>query len=390
MRSFLGGFGCAVLSFALAIASQHAVAQAPGQLPSDYVFYDVGTANHAAEPPETVHLGQPMAEMPCDCGNCATCTASWGAAGPVGGRRGQWFVGGEYLNVRANFSDATAFLARDFANFVDTFEQYQFDYQSSYRFYGGYRLCDCCGEVRFTFTRFQSDGTAQSPAANANNQYLGPLETIAVVNGDFLQGSASVDVKSYDLDFARTIPLGSDFCGSCDGCCDPCWCPAWDLQWFGGVRFADVSWDRVMRSRSSANALRRSAHTRMDFDGAGARIGLQGRRYIGRRGLASVYAKGELSVLLGDVNYTTTSTDAANPGVVPVRRASFTRIIPVTDIEVGGSLHLSRATVSAGYLFSAWHDLGMGDWYDYGIQLNYDDANILGFDGYFIRAEVAY
>ena len=69
------------------------------------------------------------------------------------------------------------------------------------------------------------------------------------------------------------------------------------------------------------------------------------------------------------------------------------RIIPVTEIELGGSAHLgSRATVSAGYFWAAWHDLGMRDEYGFTqFQLShYDDANILGFDGFFARAEVTF
>ena len=50
--------------------------------------------------------------------------------------------------------------------------------------------------------------------------------------------------------------------------------------------------------------------------------------------------------------------------------------------------------MSAGYFISAWHDLGMRDEYGFdvpGLQLShYDDANILGFDGFFARVDVAF
>ena len=49
--------------------------------------------------------------------------------------------------------------------------------------------------------------------------------------------------------------------------------------------------------------------------------------------------------------------------------------------------------VSAGYLFSAWHDLGFRDQFDISDagRIEYDDtANILGFDGLFVRLEVGY
>jgi hypothetical protein len=91
------------------------------------------------------------------------------------------------------------------------------------------------------------------------------------------------------------------------------------------------------------------------------------------------------------VDYTITGL-TSTPGVTPTQRASFTRLIPVTEIELGASVHLSdRFTVSGGYLVSAWHDLGFGDQYFAVLTpVFYDDANILGFDGFFVRAEVTY
>ena len=48
--------------------------------------------------------------------------------------------------------------------------------------------------------------------------------------------------------------------------------------------------------------------------------------------------------------------------------------------------------LSSGYLFSAWHDLGFRDQFNYltFLDTNYDDANILGFDGFFARLEASY
>ena len=66
----------------------------------------------------------------------------------------------------------------------------------------------------------------------------------------------------------------------------------------------------------------------------------------------------------------------------------------VTEIELGGSTHLgAHATLSAGYFWSAWHDLGMSPTTNFGnaFQIShYDDANILGWNGLFGRVEVAF
>ena len=114
-----------------------------------------------------------------------------------------------------------------------------------------------------------------------------------------------------------------------------------------------------------------------------------GRRYCGKTGFASLYLKGDISLLLGDMDLVTTGTEFARHSM------STTQIVPVTEIEAGGTLFLTKcASVSAGYMLAAWHDLGHRAEYNagaIGVQLNsFDDANILGLDGFFARAEFAY
>ena len=69
-------------------------------------------------------------------------------------------------------------------------------------------------------------------------------------------------------------------------------------------------------------------------------------------------------------------------------------VIPVTEMEAGVSAALTcHSRFSAGYLLSAWHDLGWrGEPVRANVALNtnYDDANILSFDGFFARVELAY
>jgi hypothetical protein len=69
------------------------------------------------------------------------------------------------------------------------------------------------------------------------------------------------------------------------------------------------------------------------------------------------------------------------------------QIIPVTEIETGLTGHVTcNTSITMGYLFSAWHDLGFRDEFTFPtlMETSYDDANILGFDGFFARLEVAY
>jgi hypothetical protein len=114
-------------------------------------------------------------------------------------------------------------------------------------------------------------------------------------------------------------------------------------------------------------------------------------------GCGSIFLKGDISLLLGDVELLERRTVAdqidTTPDTVQLQTASYRNIIPVTEIEAGMSVELIRGvSLTTGYLFSAWHDLGFRDQFDFAtfLETNYDDANILGFDGFFARLEACY
>jgi hypothetical protein len=318
---------------------------------------------------------------------------------------GRFFVTADYLYVRANFSEAIAFLEQiDDENQgvgIDVFHELDFDYESSYRFGGGYRTCGCNEEMRFLFTRLSSTADEIAPQGS----FLA-YEVSAPPGGETLI-HADVDAKAFDLEFAKTIPLGGgggcecgDPCGCGDACssgCGSC-CPAWDVTWSGGFRFADVDWSRTYTAVDVDDFITTEAVSTMNFRGGGLRVGLEGRRYFFDNGCLSVYLKGDISLLLGDVrlNATRITDDPTTPTDVDTentQRFESRQIIPVTELETGLTGHITcNTSISTGYLFSAWHDLGFRDEHNFLtlMETNYDDANILGFDGFFARLEVAY
>ncbi len=356
----------------------------PGHMAEELEHSELGTYNSCCDP-----------SAPC-------CEAGMGGFlhRPI-----QLVFGADYLYAKADFSQALSYVEQDLIAGGETWHCFDFDYNSSYSFYGGVYLCDCGGSVIFDYTRLTSDADTAA-TSTTTDQIFGPFEI-----DDNIEGHADVDLKSYDLSFAKTIPLGCPLCSSCkkgcgeccdDKCCDDAccgggcggcgWCPAWDITWSAGVRFADVSWSRGLTGFDPNNDFVpfESYNTRFDWDGFGGRVGLMGRRYIGRRGLVSLYAKGDWSLLVGDYDIVTTVTNAAGSAFL---RSSCENIVPVTEIELGGTVHLGcHASVSAGYFWAAWHDLGMREEYDFDqFQIStYDDANILGFDGLFARAEVTF
>jgi hypothetical protein len=331
------------------------------------------------------------------CGCC--CPPGWSLLGNSGG--GNFFVTAEYLYVRASFSEAISYLDQDDTVPLvgrDDFHQLDFDYESSYRIGGGYRLCGCNDEIRFMFTRLGSSASDIAPDGT-----FVPYEASPPPGGQtFVTGD--VNVKTFDVAFAKQFPLGGSCgCGDACGCGDSCGCgsscggggccPKWAVTWSGGFRFADVNWNRSFFAVDENETLFTNANAALEFQGGGLRMGLEGRRYLWNA--LSIYLKGDLSLLMGDLELN--SDRIVDNGSVPdlqnFQTISGRQIIPVTELEAGLTGQVTwNTSLSAGYLFSAWHDLGFRDQFGFQtfMETSYDDANILGFDGFFARLEVQF
>ncbi len=356
--------------------------------------------------------------------------ADLGLGGGGGGCSHQIVAGVEYLQLRASHSQQTSYVERNTVNLGTNgeyirFHQFDFAFTDSYRLYLGCRIPECGQEFRFTYSNFKSDGSFESvEQSGLPGQSLvdiaSPFEVVPAGPGDRLYGTAQVELNNYDMSCSKTIPLGcalgcldcGDCCDTCDPCgdscgdpcgCDPCgcFCPAWDITWTGAVRIADLNsqlnyFNDIVSTTPPVGLPGRTAYSRVDFQGVGLRGGFLGRRYFGRSGLTSVYLKGDISLLVGDMDYSArgTSTDGSNQ-FTPIFQSN-TLVVPVTELEAGGSIALTKnVVVSGGYLFSAWHDLGHRAEYNFAATtgnqvLSLDDANILAFDGWFLRAEAAF
>jgi hypothetical protein len=413
------------LALALMISAQGLRAQAEGSPQHASSFNDAGfqaDQEYQVQPAsccgDGYAAGDYDASGPCGCedgsggcddgscgyGDCATCYDWWPGddrlfGGPCGDRCGRLCIGADYLYVRASASHATAYTAVTAAAGSQYSEIYDLDFrhESSYRLRGSYGLDNCGEELRFTFTRFNS----YADAAVTDSTVVGSSITApflgAIPDGGQLLVDADVDVKAYDLELAKTIPLGGttmcngscgcgcgDTCGGGCGCggCETC-CPAWDITWSGGIRFADADWRRTFEALDAGGTAVERADTLMNFEGGGVRMGLEGRRYLGCAGIFSVFLRGDLSLLLGNLDMRTVVADL-DLETEEVTHSSSRNVIPVTEIEGGLTAQLSCHTrLTGGYMFGAWHDLGFRN--DTSICL--DGANILAFDGMFVRLE---
>ena len=125
-----------------------------------------------------------------------------------------------------------------------------------------------------------------------------------------------------------------------------------------------------------------------DFDGAGPKVGLEARRYF-RGNQASLFARSNLSLLLGSYDISITQLNPTAVGSLPATQIfaeNIDRIIPVADIEMGGDWQVTdHLQLSAGYMFQAWWDLGAFE--QLTLALSHNNSNILGLDGLFARIE---
>ena len=313
------------------------------------------------------------------------------------------FGGAEYLSVRTRLSEGVAAVRRtitvtddelESSTQVDQAIKYPFDHQSSFRTYLGYRLPDCCSELRFTYWRLEgdSDQIVEGPAdvTGGTRIIFGQLNNNPC-DGEFLHASSSVAANVYDFDFSKCIPMG---CGNGCGDC----CAHWELKWSAGVRAADI---RRHDSNATVNdgsvpeteCLGHGDIT-ADFTGAGPHIGLEGRRFSGPCNRFSFYSKGTAALLIGDYDISRVLDvvgSETDPDILTVQNENLTRMIPNFDLEVGGTWNFAcNASLTAGYFFQAWCDLGSSAEITSSSFGPLDDANILAFDGFFLRAEMGF
>ncbi|MEX2187752.1 MAG: Lpg1974 family pore-forming outer membrane protein [Pirellulales bacterium] len=351
------------------------------------------------EPQPAMAMGDSWNDGGCgdaSCGGCDTCGDDWFSDGSA---RGRWFAGVDFIFARPHFSEPTAYMLRSGPTLgpgnvlaaSDTWVYHNFDYEPSVRGYVGYRLSDCCAELRASYQRLDS-GSSRSATTDAGATVVPTYFEVQPGPGNTLTANMDVGGDVFDIDFSRCIRAGGE-CIPCD--CRTC--PDWDLQWSAGARLA--RWDL------NADVFTNSATDgRLDIDqefiGAGPKIGLEGRRYFGCNKQFTVYSTFDASLLVGWYEHAM-SRNIPSVGVNPATVESFenkmTRTVPVTEIEIGMRWQpYERLNLSAGWFFQAWWDLGMSTQATsnllggLGPQFLLDDSNIMSWDGLTVRAEYTF
>jgi hypothetical protein len=295
------------------------------------------------------------------------------------------FGGGDYLFIRPHFSEAVAFATvtdslgpAGFRRIVAA-NELDFDYDSSFRFYLGYHLAECA-DVRLTYWHLDAD-TGVTGTAGPGQTIVDPFGNLGLT-GSTINTSASVQMNVFDLEYLRRLEYN---------------CAGVGFLYSAGLRFADVN--QFYDSTISAGPLVTSdGRFDVDFTGVGPYLSLTGETGRGTRRPLSLFAKGAMSLLVGQYDL---STAVQLPGIFGGQFADRIRTVPVLESELGMAWRPSDSIrLSAGWLFQAWFNLGTsGGTFD-GERLPFapvdtafggaDDADIMSFDGLFVRAEINY
>ena len=208
--------------------------------------------------------------------------------------------------------------------------------------------------------------------------------------GERLRTGLEVEAHVYDLDYAKRIPICTSNCDPCD--CDG-GCPPWAITWSAGARVGRLDLNSPTQLFDVNGALASDALSQVSFVGAGPKIGLEGRRYMGDCQRWSAYGKSSLSLLLGQYDVEQRLITTGQQASVGRQSYNYTRIVPVIDLEVGLSRQLGKKTLlTAGYFMQVWIDAStVNNMNQPGVgglsPANIDDANMTMFDGFMLRLE---
>lgn len=290
----------------------------------------------------------------------------------------RFYAGAELLLVRPHLSEPIAFFAGDNLGGTATGKMYlfEFNYQASPRVFLGYRNPATGNAVQFTYWHYQGSERLSFDSESADegfvpNAWLPGAEFVA-------EGGLGAEIHEelwlrLDLfDIELFTPFVFD-----DG--------RWLVTASAGARIADFSqrWDILLIDDSAEVVFDQTLS--LGFVGAGPRVGLAARRNIGTRG--ALYLKGGYAILLGERfgHVESTPLDEGAPGFS--LDENLTRMVTVTDIELGGSWRAwDHVILSAGYMFQAWTDLS-------GLTSNLNftsNSNLLTFDGFVARCAVQF
>lgn len=304
-----------------------------------------------------------------------------------------WFAGADYLLIRPQFSEAIAFSrgSQTAGGMSTRGEELDFSYDSSFRAFLGYALEGGSASIQFTYSHLQGevevDAASVAPGEFIVDPFGNGVGTIMVIDphsalfgqflatGDAITTFASVRTDVFDLDVVKSL----EFAGT-----------PWTWKASLGARLVDVEqyYESVI---TSGGSLFSHGDFEAAFIGAGPRLGFEGSRRMGERGQFAAFANAHVSLLVGQYDVAFRSLTTVPGPFQVVQDVSVARTIATVEAEIGASWQATdRLSFATGYMVQSWFDLGTSGGAFGGLFAGADDANIMAFDGMFLRAEVSY
>jgi hypothetical protein len=340
-------------------------------IPAD-AFAPAAYSGYVDAPPAACHGG--------DCGHCCPSHCSTGRCLHRSG------VFGEFLYWQASGVDLSYAVPQDGIGGPGTVQVgdvavLDFDHEAAFR--GGLTLAlDCNSSATATYTRFETN--THSDISIPAPFVIRPLVTHP---GTFNAGATAqaagaayaLYMDTIDLEY-RAVLIS---------------CSKHYVNWVAGARYAELDQNFNSFFPFAPPDGFTVVETRLDFEGAGIRLGLEGERRILPKLGVCAYSKAMGSLLAGEFRATYLQFNQFN-GVEAFTTWEDTRVVPMAELEVGLSWmsRRGRLRLSTGYYFGAWlNTVTTQEWINAVQAVNFtnvgqDAFDTIQFDGLVARAEV--
>lgn len=240
----------------------------------------------------------------------------------------------------------------------------------------GLRKClSDCAALHFSYTWFESntEDLINSPGTFVINPLF---VTVPVPNaGDFAQRAAAM----YDVSF-QTADIDYRYRWNCGA--------IGHVDVVLGGRYANLEQDFDVRYNFATPDGYTDVTSKIDFDGGGLRIGLDGERYLHGCSKIKVYGKGFASVMSGSFKSQYSQVNQFGGEVARVRWEDD-RFVPILEGEIGLVLEHCHWRVAVGYQMAAWFNAVTTPVFAQAVQTgNYTNVqDTITFDGIVARLE---
>jgi hypothetical protein len=221
---------------------------------------------------------------------------------------------------------------------VGTIESVDWNTESGFRIGAGYLLPIQGWDVGADYTYFHSSGSRAVARTAGETLFATMTHPGGIEQVDTANASSSLNYNVLDLEVGRGLNVGDRF----------------TLRLFGGGRFAwiDQSENAFYNGGDANHAL---ASASVDFNGAGLRLGGEGRMNLGW-GL-HLYAGGSGSLVVGDFRTHRLETNAGGAVTNVDVSEKFDKVVPVAELGLGVGWEYRKLQIRAGYEMTNWFGL---------------------------------